>query len=575
MYKFLRVIVFALAPSFVLAQDTGWIQIEAKPSLIQAEDRAKQFAQQFDDIAAHSLGSGWYAISMGPYPRDQAQAILGDLKSQGLVPNDSFVSTGQNYRQQVWVAQDQADVQTSDITPDSVDTQDTPIPDQTEPTPQTPDETRAQALAGEKNLSRDEKRELQMMLQWAGFYNSTLDGLFGRGTRASMADWQQANGYDPTGVLTTAQRAELRRQYMAVIADLGLTRIDERQAGVSLKLPMARLEFSEYAAPLVHYRSPSAGIEQAFIISMEGDRQDVTALYEVLQTLEIVPLDPEASKTRDAFVIRGQAADRFVHIQASLADDGIKGFGLVWPSANREQFDRLLSEMENSLIRTAGILPAQLGQAVDADQDTTFGLALRKPAFVRSGVFVSETGSLLTLGQDLGQCDRLMIQGETPATAAQQANSKLAILTPQTPIAPMATAAPAARLSQPGDAVYLASFPFGGALSAASITLGQVETLLPQPTGSTDLVLSIRAGDTDRGGAVMDRDGNLIAILGQTGSDRVLPPNTHVAHPVMDDGSLAGLVSFAPAQSPARNLADDALVQELSKVASYFECWTD
>lgn len=575
MYKFLRVIVFALAPSFVLAQDTGWIQIEAKPSLIQAEERAKELAQRFDDIAAHSLGSGWYAISMGPFPRDQAQAILDDLKSQGAVPSDSFVSTGQNYRQQVWVAQDQPDVQRLDTPTVSVDTQVAPIPDQTDPAPQTPDETRAQALAGEQNLSRDEKRDLQMMLQWAGFYNSTLDGLFGRGTRASMADWQQANGYDPTGVLTTAQRAELRRQYMAVIADLGLIQIDERQAGVSLKLPMARLEFSEYAAPLVHYRSPSSDIEQVFLISMDGDRQDLTALYEVLQTLEIVPLDPEASKSREEFIIRGETADRFVHIQAALADDGIKGFGLVWPSANREQFDRLLSEMENSLIRTAGTLPAQLGQAVDADLDTTFGMALRKPAFVRSGVFVSDGGSLLTLGQDLDQCDRLMIQGETPATAAQQANSKLAVLSPQTPIAPMATAAPAARFAQPNDPVYLVSFPFGGALSAASITLGQVETLLPLPNGNTDLVLSIRAGETDRGGAVLDSDGNLIGILGQTGSDRVLPPNTHVAHPVMDNGSLAGLVSFAPAQSPARNLADDALVQELSKVASYFECWTD
>jgi hypothetical protein len=372
------------------------------------------------------------------------------------------------------------------------------------------------------------------------------------------------------------QRAELRRQYMAVIADLGLTQINDRQAGISLKLPMERLEFSQYAAPLAHYRSRAQAIEQVFLISMDGDREDLSALYEVLQTLEIVPLDPDASKSRDEFVIRGETADRFVYIQAALADDGIKGFGLVWPSANREQYDRLLSEMANSLIRTAGTLPAQLGQAVDADLDTTFGLALRKPAFIRSGVFVSDTGRLLTLGNDLDQCNRLMIQGEIPATATQQANSNMAVLTPQTPIAPMATAAPAARLPLPGDAVYLASFPFGGVLSAASITLGQVETLMAGPTGGSDLVLSIRAGDTDRGGAVLDRNGNLIGILGQAdGSDRILPPNTHIAHPVINDGALADLITFASAQSPASGLADDTLVQELSKIASYFECWAD
>jgi peptidoglycan hydrolase-like protein with peptidoglycan-binding domain len=579
MYKLLRVIILALAPSFVLAQETGWIQIEAKQSLIQAEERAKIYAQELDDIAAHSLGSGWYAISMGPYPTPQAQAILDMLKSQGALPRDSFVSNGQNYRQTVWTAQSAA----ADDTPtdDRQDAAAIDIPQPAEdpddaPAPQLPDETRAQALASEQNLSRDEKRDLQMMLQWAGFYNSTLDGLFGRGTRTSMANWQQANDFDPTGVLTTVQRAELRRQYMAVIADLGLTQINDRQAGISLKLPMERLEFSQYAAPLAHYRSRAQAIEQVFLISMDGDREDLSALYEVLQTLEIVPLDPDASKSRDEFVIRGETADRFVYIQAALADDGIKGFGLVWPSANREQYDRLLSEMANSLIRTAGTLPAQLGQAVDADLDTTFGLALRKPAFIRSGVFVSDTGRLLTLGNDLDQCNRLMIQGEIPATATQQANSNMAVLTPQTPIAPMATAAPAARLPLPGDAVYLASFPFGGVLSAASITLGQVETLMAGPTGGSDLVLSIRAGDTDRGGAVLDRNGNLIGILGQAdGSDRILPPNTHIAHPVINDGALADLITFASAQSPASGLADDALVQELSKIASYFECWAD
>ena len=579
MYKLLRVIILALAPSFVLAQETGWIQIEAKQSLIQAEERAKIYAQELDDIAAHSLGSGWYAISMGPYPTPQAQAILDMLKSQGALPRDSFVSNGQNYRQTVWTAQSAA----ADDTPtdDRQDAAAIDIPQPAEdpddaPAPQLPDETRAQALASEQNLSRDEKRDLQMMLQWAGFYNSTLDGLFGRGTRTSMANWQQANDFDSTGVLTTVQRAELRRQYMAVIADLGLTQINDRQAGISLKLPMERLEFSQYAAPLAHYRSRAQAIEQVFLISMDGDREDLSALYEVLQTLEIVPLDPDASKSRDEFVIRGETADRFVYIQAALADDGIKGFGLVWPSANREQYDRLLSEMANSLIRTAGTLPAQLGQAVDADLDTTFGLALRKPAFIRSGVFVSDTGRLLTLGNDLDQCNRLMIQGEIPATATQQANSNMAVLTPQTPIAPMATAAPAARLPLPGDAVYLASFPFGGVLSAASITLGQVETLMAGPTGGSDLVLSIRAGDTDRGGAVLDRNGNLIGILGQAdGSDRILPPNTHIAHPVINDGALADLITFASAQSPASGLADDALVQELSKIASYFECWAD
>jgi len=41
------------------------------------------------------------------------------------------------------------------------------------------------------------------------FYNAAIDGSFGRGTRNSMAAWQEANGYEINGILTTAQRAEL------------------------------------------------------------------------------------------------------------------------------------------------------------------------------------------------------------------------------------------------------------------------------------------------------------------------------------------------------------------------------
>ncbi len=32
----------------------------------EAEERAKEYAQELNDVQAFSIGSGWYAIAMGP-----------------------------------------------------------------------------------------------------------------------------------------------------------------------------------------------------------------------------------------------------------------------------------------------------------------------------------------------------------------------------------------------------------------------------------------------------------------------------------------------------------------------------
>ncbi|WP_375281081.1 peptidoglycan-binding protein, partial [Pseudooctadecabacter sp.] len=98
-------------------------------------------------------------------------------------------------------------------TPAPTPTEDTPQTDPVvvaEPDPiQTPDETLREAQASEATLDRDQKRALQVALQWAGVYDGAIDGLYGRGTRRSMSAWQKANNHEVTGVLTTSQRAEL------------------------------------------------------------------------------------------------------------------------------------------------------------------------------------------------------------------------------------------------------------------------------------------------------------------------------------------------------------------------------
>lgn len=82
----------------------------------------------------------------------------------------------------------------------------------------------AKAAAEEEGLGldRDTRREMQRILTLLGYETRGIDGIFGRGTRTAMRDWQADEGLEPTGYLTGNQVTLLR--------ELGGTRQSELEA---------------------------------------------------------------------------------------------------------------------------------------------------------------------------------------------------------------------------------------------------------------------------------------------------------------------------------------------------------
>ena len=89
-------------PSLLFADDSLWVQIEAQPSLLEAEDRARKYAVRLPNVHAFSLGSGWYAIAIGPYTQDDVELEYQNLRDTLEIPFDSFISTGDNFRQKIF-----------------------------------------------------------------------------------------------------------------------------------------------------------------------------------------------------------------------------------------------------------------------------------------------------------------------------------------------------------------------------------------------------------------------------------------------------------------------------------------
>jgi peptidoglycan hydrolase-like protein with peptidoglycan-binding domain len=71
-------------------------------------------------------------------------------------------------------------------------------------------EREARAAEEALDLTRADRRDVQRWLAVLGFYERGIDGIFGRGTRGAIADWQEQAGVAPTGYLDRNDLARLR-----------------------------------------------------------------------------------------------------------------------------------------------------------------------------------------------------------------------------------------------------------------------------------------------------------------------------------------------------------------------------
>lgn len=574
----------ALVAGASVAQDTRWIQIEAQPSLLEAETRARIYAQEFPDTQAHSIGSGWYAITLGPLPQDQADLRMSQLRARAAIPRDSFLATGANYRQRIYpigpapaaVTPKQAaeaEVVQEEATQVSVvETAESATPEQSI---SAPDETLSEARASEGLLSREEKMDLQRYLQWAGYYNSTIDASFGRGTRRSMAAWQTDNGHEDTGVLTTAQREQLRAQYFAIFDGLGLATHRDLEAGISIDLPKEVVAFDAYAAPLAHFKSQEASSPaHIFLISAAGNRGDLAAIFGVLPTLAIVPMNIEKSLNKDRFVITGEGSITRAFITASHKGGEIKGFGLIWPNQNEEQFDRLVAHMRKSFDTLSGTLDPSLSVAIN-ETETEFGVAIRKPAFVKSAVFVSDQGHAMTDTSDLEQCSALTIGGTYDAEIIARSETGAGLLSPKSDFNPISYAK-LGNAVRKGDKTFLSSYPYGGRLGLASVTEATVAETTDLSGNAEKFRLDLLAEPGDFGGAVLDQSGNLTGILvSKDDTGRILPNNVNFAAATEALASMMQSAGLRLSSGATQRLDDVALIASAQNILTPIECWID
>jgi peptidoglycan hydrolase-like protein with peptidoglycan-binding domain/S1-C subfamily serine protease len=571
----LALLLLALVPLAAPAQAQEanvWVQIEAQPDLVGAEDRARAYAAVFPETSGFRLRSGWYAIVLGPLSSAEAERRLVSLSSQRLIPGDSFITFQRDLGDRFWPPEGAA-LPADPVTPEVVE----------EPTVTAaaiPDETRAEARDSEGLLSEEQRKDLQTALQWFGFYEGDIDGAYGPGTRNSMAAWQEAQGMlEPTGILTSRQRATLLASYADETSAFGFASVTDDEAGITLTLPLGLVEFDHYEPPFVHFRAKDGTGPQIVLISQPGDQAAFSGLYDILQTLETVPTTGERSRDEARFRIKGVNDTTSTTVYAELKGGLIKGWMLISTPGNDQRDGRILQAMEQSFTTDSAraLDPGMVPMGTETRAGLLSGLEVRKPRFSRSGFFIDGSGTVLTTVDAVGACGRITLDRGTEAKVTlSDAASGLALVTPATPLAPRAVAELQLAPERIGTEVMVAGYSYEDRLPAPVMTFGTLEdvTGLNGEAGLKRLTIETLAGDV--GGPVLDATGAVIGLLlpPPAGTARQLPAGVQFAASAAEIARVlapAGVTPLQAARSTALAPAD--LAETGSGMTVLVSCW--
>ena len=613
-----------LVPAAALAQASHWVQIEAHATLRTAEEFATRYEQRIGNISGFRIAGGWYALAVGPFEStEDAEARRAALIAAREIREDSYVTDDSIYGQRFWPVGGQSGAATParDATQPPADADEpvaeTPVADepvaeaeapeteaelsgllaQAETAPaqeavetapaapaaptieDLPIESVAEARQMEYQLTRDERMEIQIALQWFGFYRSGIDAAFGPGTRGAISDWQAANGFEPSGFLTTRGRATLMRDYEEAVARYAFGPFRDEAAGIEITLPLGMVEFDRHEAPFAHFNEINDSGMRVLLISQEGTQSTFFGLYEILQTLEVIPLEGERERGRNSFTITGRNASERAHVEARLSNGQIKGWMLLWDAAADDDAQVILSTMRDSFTPIAGVLPSTMGATAStvARRDLISGLDVRRPERSRTGFFVDAVGSVVTSAEAVNQCDRVTIDEAYTATVRSvDEELGIAVITPDDPLVPLAFAQFAPAAPTPGSEVRVSGFSYQDTLTRPIVSFGQLSELSGLEGEEYLWRLSLEAEEGDSGGPVFDMNGGVVGMLlpRPETPGRMLPEDVNFAlsgdavQRMLADSGLRGSVARV-----SRPMSAEMLTRMSGDLTVLVSCW--
>ena len=508
------------------AQGSVWIQVEARDNIRQMRERARAYTARFPDTRAFQTPNGWYAIVIGPMSRPEAARQLARLRAQGAIPGDSFITDGRSFQTQLWPLSPG----TTTVAASSPPEDPPPAETETEPAPEAapgaataatgsapvPDPDPAATKRLERGWSRAEKKRLQTQLDWTGYYDGAIDGVFGPATREAIRAFQKREGFQQTGYLTWDQLALLNARYAALAGDLQIETLRDEEAGIEILYPAGLLARAETDPPFVHYRPKGEGQLRLILISQPGGRAELSALYEIMESFDYVPRGGYTRRKRDWFVLSGADENVVSYSYVRLSGGALKGFTLIWPPAENALMQRLATRMYESFRPLDGRVLDPRPEAETPAVDLSVEIETEAPARSATGFFVNAEGALVTHLDNVAGCSQITIVGGAELTVlARDPETGVALLLPPAGFRPKSFALFSDQTPELGAEITIAGFSFPDVMEVATLNYGTLTDTGGGEGRRFRVSAFLEPGDT--GGPVLDDRG---AVLGM----RLSPP---------------------------------------------------
>ena len=196
--------------------------------------------------------------------------------------------------------------------------------------------------------------DVQRALRWAGHYNGGIDGKDGPQTRAAIAAEVLALRASPDAAETMRALIERREEWRA---GMNLTQLDDPQSGLSLMVPMDRLQFDRNEQGLSIYGPKDESGAALILYGAPGGQQEMLDFTGLVTALGWVP-SPERQVTQGRASLIGRNDTHIGQAEARVVDGRVQGVVLIWPVMDAGDQPHVAAEVLDSLRATPAPEPA-------------------------------------------------------------------------------------------------------------------------------------------------------------------------------------------------------------------------
>jgi hypothetical protein len=215
------------------------------------------------------------------------------------------------------------------------------------PIPPAPDPAFEAARTAFEALPEAERRGLQDALVWTGDYNGVTTGAFGKRSFEGIQTYQTRTGAAPTGLLTAAERAALKREAEEARRAARFKVQPDPASGAVIGVPEALLPRRTAIPGGTRWQSPDGRVTLDTKSFPQGETS-LDALFE--RATAAMPGRKVTYKLKkpDFIVVTAETAGGRSYIRYAEGPAGIRGFTLGYDRALAETVDRLVIAVANN-----------------------------------------------------------------------------------------------------------------------------------------------------------------------------------------------------------------------------------